>query len=204
MWSTTWPEERRKEKLNKYAIPNNCQHWAVSKCNEDVWNVNLRTQMRSNDLGFHRIQNMIIRSASAVMYATDSLIQCKNKNTDIPFGSLIEQFIDVTGLLSHACHDLSQKRREAIKPALPKKLQKLVYNVPKDSKEVFGDDLEKRIKAIFAANNALTSHRITGRLRSFENNDRSKNFQGYQRGRKRRQRQPPKLKLEDNYVAIWK
>ena len=155
--------------------------------------------MRSNDLGFQRIQNMIIRSASVVMYTTDSLIQCKNKKTEVPFGSLIEQLIDVTGLLSHACHDLSQKRREAIKPALPKKLQKLVYDAPKDSKELFGDDLEKRIKAIFAANNALTSHgRTTGRLRSFGNNDRSKNFQGYQRGRKRRQRQPPKPKLEDN------
>ena len=166
------PEERRKEKLNKYAIPKNCQNWAAPKCNEDIWNVNLMTQMRSNDLGFQRIQNMIIRSANAVMYTTDSLIQCKNKKTDIPFGSLIEQLIDVTGLLSHACHDLTQKRREAIKPALRKKLQKLVYNVPKDSKELFGDDLEKRIKAIFSANNALTSHRTTGRLRSFGNNDR--------------------------------
>ena len=76
-------------------------------------------------------------------------------------------------------------------------LQKLVYNVPEDSKELFDDDLEKRIKAIFTANNALTSRRTTGRLRSFGNNDRSKNFQGYQRGRKkRRQRQPPKPKLK--------
>ena len=154
--------------------------------------------MRSNDLGFQRIQNMIIRSASVVMCATDSLIQCKNRKTDTPFGSLIEQLIHVTSLLSHACHDLSKKRREAIKPALQKMLQKVVYNVPKDSKELFGNDLEKRIKAIFAANNALTSHRTTGRLGSLGNNDRSKNFQGYQRGRKRHQRQPPKPKLEDN------
>ena len=77
--------------------------------------------MRSNDLGFQRIQNMIIRSASAVMYTIDIRIQCKNRKTDIPFGSLIEQLIDWTGLLSHACHDLSQKRREAIKPPLKKK-----------------------------------------------------------------------------------
>ena len=144
--------------------------------------------MRPNDLGFQRIQNMIIRSASAVMYTIDIRIQCKNRKTDIPFGSLIEQLIDVTGLLSHECHDLSQKRREAIKPPLKKKLQKLVYNVPKDSKELFGDNVEKRIKAIFFASNALTSHRTTGRLRSFGNNDRSKTFQGYQKGSTRRQR----------------
>ena len=68
---------------------------------------------------------MIIRSADAVMYITDSLIQCKNNKADIPFGSLIEQLIDVTGLLSHACHDLSQKRREAIMPALPKSCKNL-------------------------------------------------------------------------------
>ena len=74
-----------------------------------------------------------------------------------------------------------QKRIEAIKPALPKKLQKLVYNVPKDPIELFADDLEKRIKAIFSASNALTRHSKTGRLRSFGNNDMSKNVQGYQR-----------------------
>ena len=67
--------------------------------------------MRSNGLGFQRIQNMIIRSASGVIYTANSLIQCKNKKTDIQFSLLIEQLIDVIALLSHACHDLSQKRR---------------------------------------------------------------------------------------------
>ena len=79
--------------------------------------------MRSNDLGFQRIQNMIIRPASVVMYTANSLIQGKNKKTDIPFGLLIDQLIDVKALLSHARHDLSQKRREAVN--LPKKLQNL-------------------------------------------------------------------------------
>ena len=63
--------------------------------------------MRSDDLGFQIIQNTIVRSASVVMYTTDSLIQCKSKKPDIPLGSLIEQQINVIGLLSHACHDLS-------------------------------------------------------------------------------------------------
>ena len=120
MWSTTRPEERRKEKLNNYATPKYCQNWAVPKRNEDVWNVNLRSQMRLNDLGFERIQNMIIRPASVVMYTENSLTQCKNKKTSIPFGLLIEQLIDVIALLSHACHDFSQERKEAVKPALPK------------------------------------------------------------------------------------
>ena len=71
---------------------------------------------------------------------------------------------------------LEEKR--GYKACSPKKVAKLVYNVPKYSKELFGDDLEKRIKAIFSASNALTSHRTTGRLKSFGNNDRSKNFQG--------------------------
>ena len=107
--------------------------------------------MTSNDLGFQRIQYMIIRSARIVMYIANSLIQRKNKKTDILFGLLIEQLIGVIALLSHACHDLSQNRREAVKPGLPKKLQKLVYNVPKDPIELFANDLEKKwIKAIFS------------------------------------------------------
>ena len=56
-------------------------------------------------LVFQRIQNMIVRSASVVMYTANSLIQCKNKKTDILFGLLIEQLIGVIALLSHACHD---------------------------------------------------------------------------------------------------
>ena len=39
--------------------------------------MNIKSQMRSNDPGIQRIQNTIIRSAGAVMYITDSLIQCK-------------------------------------------------------------------------------------------------------------------------------
>ena len=93
--------------------------------------------------------NTIIRSASAAVYTTEILIQCKSNKTDIPFGSLIEQPIEMKSLLSHAYHHLSQKREDAIKPAFPEKLQILTHNDPKDSKELFGDDLEKKIKALF-------------------------------------------------------
>ena len=42
---------------------------------------------------------MIIRSASVVIYTANSLTQCKSKKTDISFGLLIEQLIDVIALL---------------------------------------------------------------------------------------------------------
>ena len=106
--------------------------------------------MRSNDLGFQRIQNMIIRPASVVMYTANSLIQGKNKKTDIPFGLLIDQLIDVEALLSHARHDLSQKRREAVKPALPKKLQNLSMMSQKILQSSLLMILKKKIKAIFS------------------------------------------------------
>ena len=126
MWSTKWLDDRRKEKLNKHVTQKKLPELdSAFKCYGDIWNVNLKPQMRSNALGFQRIQNTVLRSANAVMYTTYSFIQCKNNKTDIPLGSLIEQLVDVIALLSHPCHDLSQRTRDVIKHALAKSCKNL-------------------------------------------------------------------------------
>ena len=140
-----------KKKLKKYPRPKNCEKLKPIKCNTEIWN-NLNSAQRGADLSFQKTQTILGKSTSALLEIADLLTQKPHDDNKL----IMPKIVDAIGLMGKANQSLNKKRREALKYALPNKMQKIIYNVPTEASELFGDKLDKRIKTITAANNALT------------------------------------------------
>ncbi len=150
------PAEKLTAKLKKHNPPANCTGLYIPKCNGDIWNTNLNSELRNSDQSLQKLTGQLIKASSAILAHTNNLVSLQEqKATDIPLGDMTASCIDVLTILGNMHQDLTQFRRDIIKPKLPGKLQRLATNVPAESKELFGDELNKRIVSLISSNKAL-------------------------------------------------
>ena len=144
------PENKLKERLDKYARPENCQSLQVPKVNKEIWK-DLPVAAKQADVRLAGVQRAIIKATSALAQSTQEILKAykHKKLTDKDVKDKItDQNADAMALLGHACHDLSVKRRYAIRPHLSKQLTGLCgENVPITS-QLFGDNLSGTIKEL--------------------------------------------------------
>ena len=84
------------------------------------------------------------------IYPENTLVKCSPRE---PFSqatlmSLKANTTDALAILSYANQNILQTRKDYIMPSLSKEFRQLRNNVPKDSKLLFGDDINQRIMSI--------------------------------------------------------
>ncbi len=160
------PEDKLREKSDKYKCPENCPQLQTVRVNPELWN-NLRTATKSRDLGLQRVQLRILKSLTAVAQLADKLLAARKNQEELNISSLTRMALDSFVLGASAIQDLNIRRRDQIKPDLNKSYQQLCSSQTPVTKYLFGDDLGKAVKDITESNRL--SHNIAfrgrGRLR---------------------------------------
>jgi hypothetical protein len=111
--------------------------------------------VKREDLRRANTQNIVSKVGSILAKCTDNLLKARNDNKELNIDDMIGLHTDAIALLGHTQHELSMKRREAIKPSLKKEYAGLCsQNVPVTSL-LFGDDLQQQL------NNIKVSNKIT-------------------------------------------
>ena len=68
IWNKPMAEDKLKNKLEKYKVPQNCNFLKTKRCNPEIWSIKLSEQQRSNDLKIQKIQN---KYSSKKCYSND-------------------------------------------------------------------------------------------------------------------------------------
>ena len=137
--------EKIAAKEKSYLCPSNCPTLAVPRCNEEIWR-KLQKHQKQADIRMAGIQRAITAGATGLVQMLESLLSVRKSSGSIDVQGLVTKGCDSLALFGYANQELSQKRREVMRPALKKEYAALVSrSVPVTSK-LFGDDLMKTIR----------------------------------------------------------
>ena len=175
-------KEKIATKYEQYKTPENC-NLHTRKCNSDIWKNLLSTKERQFDLQLQKAQTGTIKTANAVLSATDSLIKLKSDLTTISHKDLktnmeaiIFKCTDVLALLAHNHSSTEQLRRECMSSCFLAEQKALAHDVHPDSKLFFGDDLPKRIAEITSTSKLLKPTVANNKFKSKNLNRFTKNL----------------------------
>ncbi|KAJ8030031.1 hypothetical protein HOLleu_29600 [Holothuria leucospilota] len=161
-------EEKFKEKCKKYSRPSNCDMLQQTKVNQLIWEKLRPATSRSRDIKFQKCQTAT-KGIIALTETVKLLLSCPNVEK-----SIIHGIFDAITLVAQGNLELNLARRELLKPDLSQDFQQLCsQNVPVTT-QLFGDDIEKRVKDIAA------STKIGAKV-SYRGNYHSRGYRG--RGR---------------------
>ena len=131
--------EKRKEILQKYKKPSNCDNVLVPKVNEEIW-IKLPANAKRSDIRTSALQDTLVKVSSAIICTSDKLLEHREKKTIPRYKALINPLLDSVALLGHVCTELSYKRRDALKPFLHQDFRPACARSRKPGKLLFGND----------------------------------------------------------------
>ena len=175
--------EKKKEILQKYKKPSNCEKVLVPKINEEIWSKQPSNAKRS-DIKMSALQDTLVKVSSAIICSTDKLLEHREKKTIPNYKALINPLLDSVALLGHVCTELSYKRRDALKSFLHQDFRLACARSRKPGKLLFGDDLPKTLQELKTTNKIMTSNSSDNKHYKRSNN----NFK--QQGSNRYQQKP--------------
>ena len=155
-----WGKKLNPEKLkiisDKYQRPANCTSMTGIRCNPEIWSQLSSTKKRT-DLHLFNIQQVVLKVAAASLQTTNALANSKSGDDQ---SHLLAQSVDIIALLAHAHTQISQLRREQIKPILKQEYSTISSaEIQPDSKWLFGSDLAKTLKDAKEASSISSSLR---------------------------------------------
>ena len=140
------------------------------------------------------MQKFLLKSAYPIVKIIDSILtsnSCNNKPDHMLINKIKDLVSDALAVLSQSNQELLQQRQDGITKNLSREYKTLKHNVPPDSKLLFGDDLNNRIKLLQASNKAckinITSNNSTyyqtynPNFSWNQENSNSKTFKGFSR-----------------------
>ena len=129
--------------MEKYNAPGNCPSLICQKVNPQIWNT-LSQGTQKADVHLYNLQETIIKAVFASLQTTSALVlsDLRTDNTQ-----LMGQSIDSLAMLAHAHAQLTQLRKNQIRPSLKAEYSAICsLEENQESKFLFGDDLPKVLK----------------------------------------------------------
>lgn len=143
-WDKKLSSDKIKSLVEKYKRPENCGDIKGTKVNPEIWS-QLNSRKRKTDLQLSNLQQVIRKVTFATLQTTNMLVENPSSATDN--SKAITQSVDSIAMLGHLNTQLSQFRREQIKPALKSEYSAICSaEVPLSSQYLFGDDLAKKLR----------------------------------------------------------
>ena len=132
-----------KDKHTKILMPENCQDISVPVTNSEIFE-QLTNYFKKGDMRLKNIQCNMQRAVLAITQATANIISGKADIKDT-----IKLQLDAVSLLGHTNHDVSNMRRQKLKPALNSKYAPLCEldftSDPTCNKFLYGEDITKSL-----------------------------------------------------------
>ena len=151
-WSEKLSEHKLHEKREKYHRPTNCDRVIVPRVNPEIW-ARIDHGAKQLDLRATAIQTNLVKVGAILAQSTDKLLSLAQTDVSRPeIKALITLNTDAMALLGHASCDLSQRRRETLKPHLNKEYATLCASHVPITSFLFGDDLQAQLTSIRATN----------------------------------------------------
>ena len=129
--------------------PSNCTPLIVPKVNPGIWK-ELDRSYRTRDIHLQNTQELLGKGLTAVVLAKDKLLKTTGQT-----GHGIDQSHEVNSLLStalavlgNAFLDMSQRRRETMRPGINRRYQSLCNQSVPITQQLFGDNIQEAIKEI--------------------------------------------------------
>ena len=103
-------------------------------------------QVKSHDIKLQKHQKFILKTSVNLMQMLNTLVSIK-PGEPLSQATLMSlaNTTDTLTIFSYANQNIFQTRKDHIMPSLGKEFRELRNNVPKDSKLLFGDDINQRI-----------------------------------------------------------
>ena len=138
-------DERLKAKMEAYPKPQNCEPMQAPRINPEIWS-KLKPGTRSRDIKMQRSQTKLMKALIPLAQMMQSLLKSEHK-------ALVRIALDSATLICSASQDISQRRRELIKPDLNAQFAQLASShIPVGNTYLSGDDLPKTVKDINETN----------------------------------------------------
>ena len=159
-WGKSLAPAKIKALADKYKCPENCPSIRGTKVNTEIW-TQLNSHKRSGDLALSNMQQTIRKVINANLQVTNLVLESP---TGKPNKKIFEPQIESLAMLSHVHNQITQFRREQLKPALRAEYNTICSaDIPAKSEYFFGDDLAKTprdAKEVSRVGKALsTSHK---------------------------------------------
>ena len=134
------------QKAKENARPENC-NLETKQVNPEIWSNIISSGDRSLDLQLQKSQKLISKASYAILKASNNLLEFKKqkKHKKDKIKEIMKNSTDALALLTTAHNQNEQIRRGLLLKRLAKEQRSLGKDVPKDSKYLFGDDLNKKI-----------------------------------------------------------
>ena len=149
-WNHKLSDDQLKEKAEKYPRPANCDKVVSPRVNPEIW-AKLPRAVRGEDHKLFRVQTQL-STVTNLVQATDMLLKAKSDPKSLQIDDLVRMNTDAVALVSHASHELAQRRREIIKPHLHRDYIELCSQEVPVTSLLFGDDLQTELTRIRATN----------------------------------------------------
>lgn len=149
-WLTKLDETNLKEKSDKYLRPINCDRLITPKVNPEIWG-RLDRQTRGKDLKLSNLQTTLTKVGNITAQTTD-MLKARTEDGKVDVDNMVRMNADALALLGHISFEISQRRREAIRPTLHKDYATLCASHVPITNFLFGDELQTQLNHIRASN----------------------------------------------------
>ena len=150
-WLNKLSDGQLKEKTEKYLRPANYDNFITPKVNPEILE-RLDRQTRGRDLKLSTLQSTTTKMGYICTKATELLLQARRENKSLDIEQLIRMHTDALGLSGHISFEISQRRRDAIRPNLNKEYATLCASHVPITKMLFEDELQTQLNHIRASN----------------------------------------------------
>ena len=150
-WLNKLDDTHLKEKSEKYLRPINCDQLITPKINPEIWG-RLDRQTRGKDLRLSSLQATLTKVGNITAQTTDLLLKACAENSKLDLESMIGMNTDALALLGHISFEVSQRRRDVIRPTLHKDYATLCASHVPITTLLFGDELQTQLNHIGASN----------------------------------------------------
>ena len=157
-FQTEYTVVKRKEILQKYKVPINCNELFVPKDKSEIW-TKLNANSKRSDIRTSVLQDTLVKVSSAIklIVTVNDLLSHREKKTSPDYKTLIPKLTDSVALIGHVHKEFSFKRRNAIRPYLNQEFKQACLRTLKPGKFLFREDLPKTLQELKTTNKLMTS-----------------------------------------------